>query len=72
MTISSKIFDQANIFGKIEIFTLDISAVVKNDNFEQNPKQIIILSKILDRANIFGKIEIFILEMSAVVKNDNL
>ena len=37
MTILSKILDRANIFGKIEIFILDMSAVVKNDNFEQNP-----------------------------------
>ena len=37
MTILSKILGRANIFGKIEIFILGMSAVVKNDNFEQNP-----------------------------------
>ena len=37
MIILSKILDWAKIVGKIEIFILDISTVVKNDNFEQNP-----------------------------------
>ena len=37
MTILSKILDRAKIFGIIKIFILDMSAVVKNDNFEQNP-----------------------------------
>ena len=30
----SKILDRDNIFLKIEIFILDMSTVVKNDNFE--------------------------------------
>ena len=35
LTILSKILDWANIFGKIDISILAMSAVVKNDNFEQ-------------------------------------
>ena len=51
----------AKIFRKIDIFILDMSALVKNG----------ILSKILDRATFIGKNEFFSLDMSAVIKNDN-
>ena len=37
MTILRKILDRANIFEKVKIFIIDMSAVVKNDNFEQDP-----------------------------------
>ena len=37
MTNLSKILDWAKIFGEIKIFMLNMSAVVKNDKFEQNP-----------------------------------
>ena len=34
MTILNKILDRAKIIGKIEIFILDMSTVVKYENFE--------------------------------------
>ena len=49
------------IFRKIDIFILDMSAMVKKA----------ILSKILDWATCIGKNEIFSLDMSAVIKNDS-
>ena len=33
-----KILDPANYFEENEIFILNISTVVKNDSFEQNPR----------------------------------
>ena len=62
MTILSKILDRARIVGKIQIFILDMSTVVKNDTFEQN---------LGSGQHFFRKIKIFILDMSAVIKNDN-
>ena len=54
MTILSKILDRPQLLEKLKFFILDMSAVVKKDNFEQ-----ILVSNI-------GKIEILILDMSAV------
>ena len=36
MTILSKILNRATFIAKNEISSMDMSAVVKNDNFEQN------------------------------------
>ena len=46
ITIWSKIMDRANILGKIEIFILDMSTVIKNYNFKQNPGSVKIFLKI--------------------------
>ena len=35
MTISCKFLDWAQLCEKVEIFKLDMSAVIKNDNFEK-------------------------------------